>query len=728
MDKLWFILGLLGFLIAVLLSAASAYSADVPAKYEPSWESLRQYTVPDWYQDAKFGIFIHWGLYSVPAFGSEWYPRNMYREGSPEFKHHVETYGPQSKFGYKDFIPLFKADKFDPAAWAELFRKAGAKYVVPVAEHHDGFAMYDCSLCDYNAVKMGPKRDIVGDLAKAVRKEGLVFGLSSHRAEHWWFYGDGRKFDSDVKADTWNDFYGPARTEQDIPDAAFLDNWLARTTELVDKYQPQVVWFDWWIEQPCFVPYLQKFAAHYYNRGLEWNKGVAVNYKNKAFPVEAAVLDIERGKLDKTSEQFWQTDTSISIKSWGYIENDNFRSVTSLLHELIDIVSKNGCLLLNLGPRSDGTIPQEAQDILLGMGDWLNLNGEAIYGTRPWFVAAEGPTEVKSGSFSDDREHPMTARDVRFTRNGNTVYAICMGWPNAGEDFRIVSLGGKAAPGLNIKNVVMLGCRESLKWKQEDGGLAVTPPAAAPCAHAVTLKIDLEGIVFGEAKTSLAADNTITAVLPMGNCTAKPWTSPMHLYIDGTAVETQDASLSAGVKGNVGFTHKLDKAGTHEVAVGTDKWKCAPVQMIAPYIALEGEWLFHRGDDLDWREMNLKDAKWEKVALPGAWNESSGYKDEPAYGWYRKHVTIPAEWKGHDLELPLGKIDDVDRTFFNGKSVGGKGMLPENFKTAYQEERRYKVGADKVNFGGDNVIAIRVYNNNGNGGLYAGPLGPVGIK
>ena len=728
MEKLWLIIGMLGFLIITFLAAASAYSADAPPKFEPTWDSLKQYTVPDWYQDAKFGIFIHWGVYSVPAFGSEWYPRNMYREGSPEFKHHVETYGPQSKFGYKDFIPLFRADKFDPAAWAELFRRAGAKYVVPVAEHHDGFAMYDCSLCDYNAVKMGPKRDIVGDLANAVRKEGMIFGLSSHRAEHWWFYGDGRKFDSDVKTDEWNDFYGPARTEKDIPDAAFLDNWLARSTELVDKYQPQVVWFDWWIEQPCFVPYLQKFAAHYYNRGVEWNKGVAVNYKNKTFPMGTAVLDIERGKLDKTSDQFWQTDTSISIKSWGYIENDKFRSTTSLLHELIDIVSKNGCLLLNLGPRSDGTIPQEAQDILLGMGEWLNMNGEAIYGTRPWLVAAEGPTAVKSGSFSDDREAPFTAYDVRFARKGNTLYAICMGWPKTGETFRIASLGTKAAPALQVKDVAMLGCRESLKWRQEGEALTIATPAAAPCAHAVTFKIGLEGIAFGEVKASLGADNTVTAVLPMGNCTATAWTSPMRLFIDGAPVETQDATLAAAAKESVTFTHRLDKPGLHEIAVGTDNWKSAPAQMIAPYIALEGEWLFKRGDNLDWRETNLKDRGWEKVILPATWNETSGYNDEPAFGWYRNHVTIPAEWKGHDLELPLGKIDDVDRSFFNGKSIGGKGMLPESFKTAYQEERHYKVDAKKVNFGGDNVIAIRVYNNNGNGGLYAGPLGPVGIR
>src|SRR5690348_12897568 len=234
--------------------------------YQASWDSLEKYEVPEWYRDAKFGIFIHWGVYSVPAFDNEWYPRNMYIMGSPAFKHHVETYGPQNKFGYKDFIPMFRAEKYDADQWAELFRNAGAKYVVPVAEHHDGFAMFDYDFTDWSAAKMGPRRDVVGELAKAVRKQGLRFGASSHRAEHWWFYNSGMAFDSDVKDPRNASFYGPAQPDKTQPDKAFLDDWLVRASEIVDKYQPQVVWFDWWIEQPVFQPYLQKFAAYYYNR------------------------------------------------------------------------------------------------------------------------------------------------------------------------------------------------------------------------------------------------------------------------------------------------------------------------------------------------------------------------------------------------------------------------------------------------------------------------------
>ena len=482
----------------MLLFAPAALAADQtgpPAKFEPAWESLKQYKVPEWYKDAKFGVFIHWGVYAVPAFGNEWYPRQMYKEGSPEFKHHLERYGPQSKFGYKDFIPQFKAEKFDPGAWASLFKRAGAKYVVPVAEHHDGFAMYDCGLCEWNAVKMGPKRDIVGELAKAVRNEGLVFGLSSHRAEHWWFFNEGAKFDSDVRDGRWDSLYGPAKPDKTQPDEAFLDNWYARTCELVDKYQPQIVWFDWWIEQPVFQPYLQKFAAYYYNKGIEWNRGVAINYKNVSFPPEAAVLDIERGKLGDTRDLFWQTDTSISVKSWGYIEDDHFRSVTSLVHELIDIVSKNGCLLLNVGPRADGTIPEPAQQILLGIGDWLRLNGEAVYGTRPWIKPAEGPTEAAAGSFSDHVEKPFTANDIRFTAKGNVVYAIALGWPQ--DAFHVASLGKKNLPAAKIAEVSLLGVTEPVKWSQNDDDLTVALPAARPCDHAYVIKVALEAPVSG---------------------------------------------------------------------------------------------------------------------------------------------------------------------------------------------------------------------------------------
>ena len=265
---------------------------------------LENYKVPDWFRDAKFGIFIHWGVYSVPAFGSEWYPRNMYRKDSKEYKHHIEKYGAQDTFGYKDFIPMFKAEKFNADKWVELFKKAGAKYVVPVAEHHDGFAMYNTALSRWNAVNMGPHRDVVGELAEAVKKQGLIFGVSSHRIEHWWFMNGGRAFNSDVNDSAYADFYGPAREENPFDSSKkppvsteYMNDWLMRDIELVDKYHPQLFWFDWWIEQPAMEPYRKSFAAYYYNKGIEWNKGVVINYKNKSYPGNTAVLDMERGKL-----------------------------------------------------------------------------------------------------------------------------------------------------------------------------------------------------------------------------------------------------------------------------------------------------------------------------------------------------------------------------------------------------------------------------------------------
>ncbi len=462
-------------------------------KYEPTWESLAQHTTPDWYRDAKFGIFIHWGLYAVPAFANEWYPRNMYVQGTKEFAHHVETYGPQSKFGYKDFIPMFKAEHYDPDAWAQLFVEAGAKFVVPVAEHHDGFAMYDTALSRWCAAKMGPQRDLIGDLAKAVRAHGLVFGLSSHRAEHWWFMNGGKTFDSDVQDPAYADFYGPAQPNdpdwrsvdwQPRPDAKFLDDWLARMVELVDKYQPQLVWFDWWIEQTVFKPYLQKFAAYYYNRGAEWGKGVAINYKNAAFPPGVAVYDVERGQLRGINPHFWQTDTSVSKNSWGYITHHEYKTAGDIVGDLVDIVSKNGALLLNVGPRPDGTIPAPEAAILHDIGRWLAVNGEAIYGTRPWTRFGEGPTEVPEGGFTDTKRAAYTSADVRFTTKGDTLYAICLGWPETAWCIQTLGTGaGKVA------GVELLGSAAPLTWKQDADRLMVYVPPDKPCAYAYTLKI-----------------------------------------------------------------------------------------------------------------------------------------------------------------------------------------------------------------------------------------------
>jgi alpha-L-fucosidase len=482
-----------------VLAEVDKVSHDGP--YLPNYESLDKYEAPEWYKDAKFGIFIHWGVYSVPAYGSEWYPREMYIPGSDIYKHHIATYGPQNKFGYKDFIPMFKAEKFDPAQWAHLFKESGAKYVVPVFEHHDGFAMYDSGLSDWTVAKMGPHRDTGGELAKAVRAEGLHLGASSHRVEHNFFLGMGRTFDSDINDPKYAGFYGPAHAWLENPDKTPLSNdftwlsdnyandWLARSAEIVQKYHPDIMYFDWWIGQPGLRHQLTTFAAYYYNASLKYGDHVGViNYKDYAMDAHAAVLDLERGQLGDIRPLYWQTDTSISNKSWGYIEHDTFKSPEFVVHQLIDIVSKNGNLLMNIGPRADGTIPDEVQQTLLGVGSWLKVNGEAIYGTRAWTSYGEGPTKVVAGSFNDTAAGDYTPEDFRFTVKGDTLYAIEMGWPSGGEAW-IHTLGtitGRKA----IQSISLLGSGGPLTFEQKADGLHIKLPAQDPGKFAYVYKID----------------------------------------------------------------------------------------------------------------------------------------------------------------------------------------------------------------------------------------------
>ncbi|NQX13063.1 alpha-L-fucosidase [Microbacteriaceae bacterium VKM Ac-2855] len=450
--------------------------------FTDEWESLRRYETPQWYRDAKFGIFLHWGVYSVPAFNSEWYSRAMYQEGTAEFEHHRTTYGPQRDFGYKDFIPSFTMADFDPDAWAELFRQAGAQFVVPVAEHHDGFAMYDTDRSRWSAATMGPKRDVFGDLSRATDRAWMVRGASSHRAEHWFFMNGGTRFDSDVLLPEYQDFYGPAQREETAPTERFLEDWLLRTVEVIDRYHPQVLWFDWWIEHPAFKPYLAMLAAYYYNRAASWGREVVINYKWDAFAEGSAVYDIERGTMGEIRRDVWQNDTSVSKTAWSWVENHEYKTVPELIAELADVVSKNGILLMNVGPKADGTIPEQEQHILRGVGAWLATNGEGIYGTTPWLISGEGPTQVTVGSFVDGEAAPFTSSDFRFTARthitGQYVYAIPLAEPTDGT-LRIRSFGAGAGL-LNraIKTVTILGRADEVHWQQSDQELTVEDAGA----------------------------------------------------------------------------------------------------------------------------------------------------------------------------------------------------------------------------------------------------------
>jgi alpha-L-fucosidase len=473
--------------------------------FRPDWGSLSHWEVPAWYKDAKFGIFIHWGVYSVPAFGSEWYPRQMYLQGTRENKHQIEKYGPLTKFGYKDFIPMFKAEHYDPEAWAQLFKEAGAKYVVPVFEHHDGFQMYDSGLSDWTAAKMGPKRDLAGDLAKAVRAEGLHLGASSHRIEHDWFMDGGREIPSDVNDPKYASFYGPAQMRiQDGKEAqgsnlsqdwtyvspAYGEDWLARSAEIVKKYHPDFIFFDWWIGQPSVRPYLTKFVAYYYNESQKNGPVGIISYKWVGMQEHSGVLDIERGQLPDIRAQYWQTDTSVSNKSWGYIEHDTFKTPIFIIDQLVDVVSKNGNLLINIGPRSDGTIPDEVKRVLKAVGAWLRVNGDAIYGTRPWKSYGEGPTQVEAGSFHDSDTKSYTAEDFRFTTKGNDLYAIELGWPESGEAV-IHALGATGLGSQHIQGVEMLGSDAKVRYEQQADGLHITAPAKPAGEAAYVYRITL---------------------------------------------------------------------------------------------------------------------------------------------------------------------------------------------------------------------------------------------
>jgi alpha-L-fucosidase len=473
--------------------------------FKPTWESLGNYRTPEWFRDAKFGIFIHWGVYSVPAFGSEWYSRDMYDPGSKDYAHHIAMYGPQSEFGYKDFIPRFKAERFDPAAWVNLFAQAGARYIVPVAEHCDGFAMYASDITPWNANVMGPHRDIVGALATAARSRGLHFGVSSHVAEHWWWYGIGRTYPSDVRDQTVATamLYGPAspRNIPDLngntddrnapdpnhlekwlaPDKAWVDNWLARSTELVDKYHPDFFYFDWWSGQPAYRQSLREFAAYFYDRSAEQGISPVLTYKEESMPANTATLDIERGKLDTLRQLPWQTDTSISIHSWGYVDHDEYRTAKSLIHQLLDTASKNGNLLLNVGPKADGTIPDEARGILLQMGAWLRINGEAVFGSRPFLVFGEGPTKTPPNPTQMNSDVQLyTPFDVRYTtsHDGAILYAAILGVPSEGSIVLHTLYRGNPYLTAPVCSVHLLGSATSVEFVQQPDGIRlIIPPA-----------------------------------------------------------------------------------------------------------------------------------------------------------------------------------------------------------------------------------------------------------
>ncbi|GAB6166677.1 hypothetical protein JCM19992_26770 [Thermostilla marina] len=497
--RFWIPMLILAVLTACAGSRLWAEELKVPpipeGPYTTDWDSLSKVNeAPDWFRDAKFGIYFHWGVYSVPAFGSEWYPRNMHIKTRPEYKHHVETYGDPTEFEYADFVPMFKAENFDADEWAELFKKAGARFAGPVAEHHDGFSMWASKVTPWNAKDKGPKRDIVGELEKAIRARGMKFVATFHHARNnLWEKSPGqwtghyeyikKDFPSLLEDPENAILYGYMPREQ------FLKMWLIKLTEVIDNYQPDLIWFDSWLDE---IPedYRKAFLAYYFNRAHQWGREVVVTFKQRDLPRTTALEDFEKGRLDHLTEYCWLTDDTISKGSWCYTQDLQIKDTQEVLQVLIDIVSKNGCLLLNISPKADGTIPDNQKQVLLGLGEWLKVNGEAIYETRPWLVYGEGPTKMaKGGAFVGSVRY--TGRDVRYTTRGNTLYAIALDWPDA-SPLVLQSVEVDEVPA--DAKVELLGYDKPIAFEvTADKKLALAIPELSPeqrpCKYAYAFKI-----------------------------------------------------------------------------------------------------------------------------------------------------------------------------------------------------------------------------------------------
>ena len=457
---------------AIVAAAGKAVTKPIPkGPFEPTWDSLQKnYRVPAWFEDMKFGIFMHWGIYSAAARHNEWYEKHMY---GAESAWHVEHFGPQEKFGYKDLIPLFTAAKWDPDAWAALFKKAGARMVMPTAQHHDNFPLWDSDLTPVNAKKMGPHRDLIGDLAAAVRKQGMKFAVSNHGVENFTFVNPPPELrarlqtaHADLFDPAWAQFYNVA----DRSDAAmtrFLTDWVNRNFELIDKYQPDMLWWDNGANLRLLDPLKLRVAAYYYNRAGEWHKEVSLGTKFNAMAPSnddtkqiGAVLDFEKVGVRSPAgirPGPWMVDDPIGSNSWGYIDGLRIVSAESVIGKLIDTVSKGGLFMLNISPMADGAIPQDQQDVLLKVGAWLDTNGDAIYATRPWTKFKEDGTPT-----------------WHFTTKAGALYAIASGWPS-GEAV-IPSLATDKVTG-KVERVELLGHRGALKFQHDAQGLRIQLPA-----------------------------------------------------------------------------------------------------------------------------------------------------------------------------------------------------------------------------------------------------------